>query len=134
MTWEPRPLPEVTPESAPFWAGATEGEFRLQECVDCGLVYAYPRALCPDCLGETEWIAAEGTGTVYSHTVAQHVEGWSDEALPAVVAYVELTEGPRVMTNLVCDPDNVSVGMDVTVAFVATGRDDVAIPVFVPTE
>jgi hypothetical protein len=24
--------------------------------------------------------------------------------------------------------------MDVTVAFVATGRDDVAIPVFVPTE
>ena len=135
MTWEPRPLPQVNPEIAPFWAGAAEGEFLLRFCPDCGLVFYYPRHLCPDCFGnDVEWMAAEGTGEVYSYSVTEKLEGWPDEALPVVVAYVELAEGPRVMTNILADPEAVSVGSRVEVEFVNTDREDVAIPVFVPID
>lgn len=134
MNWEPRPLPEVNPETAPFWAGAAEGEFLLRSCSDCGLVFYYPRHLCPDCFGDAEWVRAEGIGEVYSYSVTESLEEWPEAALPLVVAYVELTEGPRVMTNVHADPADVSVGTPVEVTFIETDREDVAIPVFVPVD
>lgn len=132
-SWEPRPLPEPTPESARYWEAATEETLLLSECPDCGLVVHYPRALCPDCFADTEWRTATGTGTVYAYSVAESMSGWPERHLPLVVAYVELEEGPRVLTTIErTDPDAISVGLAVTVAFVPTDRDDVAIPVFVP--
>lgn len=134
--WEPRPVPAVTPETAPFWAGCAEGELRLKECVDCGLVFYYPRARCPDCnSAETEWTPATGTGTVYSYSTMERMDDWPEEALPLVLAYVELDEGPRVMTNVVdCHPGSLAVGDAVAVRFVPTDEDDVAVPVFAPVE
>jgi uncharacterized OB-fold protein len=132
MTWEPRPLPHVTPESRPYWEAAADGELLLCECGNCGLVYFYPRAFCPDCFSDDiDWIAAEGTGTVYTYSVAEQIEGWPEETLPHVVAYVELDEGPRIVTNLVdCDPDDVEVGDPVTVRFEESADGDIAIPLF----
>lgn len=132
MTWEPRPLPEVTPETAPFWNGAAGGQLLLQECAACGLVYYYPRALCPDCLSDdVEWIEANGTGQVYTYSVSEHVAGWPEEYLPIVVAYVQLDEGPRMMTNVVnCDPGDVTVGARVEVRFEETNEAEIAVPVF----
>jgi uncharacterized OB-fold protein len=131
--WEPRPTPEVTPETERFWTGAAEGEFLLSSCDECGLEFFYPRALCPDCFGSTSWTPAEGTGTVYTYTVAEKVAGWPEDELPLVSAYVELTEGPRVLSNLVnVSPEDVSVGMPVTVTFIPAADGDIAIPVFEP--
>ena len=134
--WEPRPCPEVTPETERFWRGASEGRYLLCECRKCGLIYHYPRALCPDCFSnDIAWREASGEGVLYSYSVAREVSGWPDDALPLVVAYVELTEGPRVMTNVVdCDPEAVSVGAPVCVRFVPTDDESVAIPVFVLAE
>jgi hypothetical protein len=135
MTWEPRPVPDVTPESEPYWRAASEGRLLLRECGDCGLVYHYPRALCPDCLGEdVDWREATGTGEVYAHSTAERVAGWPDDDLPLVVAYVELDEGPRVLTNVDAAPGAVDVGTRVRVAFVDTECDDVSVPVFEPAE
>lgn len=132
MIWEPRPLPEVTPETAAFWADATEGTFRLTECADCGLVFYYPRAHCPDCFSEdVSGKPAEGYGEVYTYAVTNTVGGWPNSTLPNVSAIVELEEGPRVMTTIVdCDPEEVETGSKVEVDFVKTGLEDVAIPVF----
>ena len=133
MSWEPRPLPEVTPETAPFWEGAERGELRLCECTNCGLVYYYPRSRCPDCFGEAKWVSADGSGTLYSYTVSHQIEGWPDEALPVIVGYVELAEGPRLVSTIVdCEPETVSVGMDLSVGFQSTNTDGIGIPVFVP--
>ena len=135
MSWEPRPLPEVTPESEPFWASAAEGRLVLNECGNCGLVYHYPRALCPDCFSDdVGWTEAAGTGEVYAYSVAEGVSGWPEEHLPLVVAYVELDEGPRVVTDVDADPGAVEIGTRVEVAFAETDRDDVAIPLFEPVE
>ena len=134
--WEPRPVPKTTPETETYWRGASEGELRLTRCTNCGVVYHYPRALCPDCGSEeTEWTVAEGRGEVYSFSVQRRHEDWPDEALPLVLAYVELAEGPRMMTNIVdCDPDGLAIGDAVEVRFVPTEDDDVAVPVFAPVE
>ena len=134
-SWEPRPVPPVTPETEPFWSAAADGRLLLRECPDCDLVYHYPSALCPDCFADAEWRAASGTGTVYSFAIQRHLGHWPDDDLPVVFAYVELDEGPRLVTNVVdCPPEAVEIGMSVTVRFVPTDRDAVAIPVFVPRD
>ena len=49
-----------------------------------------------------------------------------------MLAYVELDEGPRIMTNIVdCDPDSVEVGQRVEVVFHDTGQGT-ALPRFKP--
>jgi len=133
-TWEPQPVPDVTPETEAFWSGAAAGRLLLRECPDCGLVYYYPRSLCPDCFSDAvTWRESTGSGTVYSHSVARQVSGWPDEALPLIVAYVELDDGPRMLTNVVdCDPGEIEVGVSVRVRFVPTANPEVAIPVFEP--
>ncbi|MDQ3106808.1 MAG: OB-fold domain-containing protein, partial [Actinomycetota bacterium] len=70
----------------------------------------------------TSWFEASGHGVVYSFTVPRRGQGpWKDVA-PFVVAYVELDEGPRILTNLVdVDPDAVSIGMPVEVTWHDTG-------------
>ncbi len=54
------------------------------------------------------------------------------DALPFVLAYVELAEGPTVMTNIVgADADVVAVGLPVRVEFSRTGGpEDPALPRF----
>ncbi|ELY50419.1 Zn-ribbon domain-containing OB-fold protein [Natronolimnohabitans innermongolicus] len=135
MSWEPRPTPEITPETERYWSAAADGTLLVRECTDCGLVYHYPRALCPDCFSDdVEWKEASGEGTVYSYSATQSMSGWPEEDLPLVLAYVELEEGPRVMTNLECDPEDVEIGTRVTVRFKAVEDADAAVPVFVPRE
>lgn len=139
MTWEPRPTPVVTGDTAPYWEGAADGNLLLNECTDCGLVYHYPRALCPDCFSDDiEWIEAKGTGEVYTYSVVDNehiIPDFPEEAFPHVLAFVELDEGPRVLTNLVdVDPGDVEIGSRVEVRFEETEDDDVAVPVFTLAE
>jgi uncharacterized OB-fold protein len=130
MSENSRPVPDVTPETKPYWEGAADGRLLLRECLDCGLTYHYPRALCPDCFSDdVEWTEAMGTGNVYSYSVSESMEGWPESDLPIVVAYVELDEGPRVLTNIDASPQNVTIGSRVEVRF-ADVAEDIAVPVF----
>lgn len=120
----PAPAPDVAPEAKPFWDAAAEGRLVLPRCDDCAAVIWYPRALCPDC-GSTavSWFEASGRGSVYSFTVTRRGQGAYADAAPYVLAYVELEEGPRVMTNVVgADPETLRVGQAVTATFADTGR------------
>jgi uncharacterized OB-fold protein len=56
------------------------------------------------------------------------------DAVPYVLAYVELTEGATVLTNIVgVDPEDVTIGLPVRVVFVRTGGPtDPALPRFRP--
>lgn len=121
----PAPAPEVSPETKEFWDATAEGRFLLRRCDACGVAIWYPRAVCPDCGSTaTSWSEASGRGTVYTFTVVHRsvVQAYR-EAVPYVLAYVELEEGPRVMTNIVgCAPEEVRVGMPVTLVFDDTGK------------
>jgi uncharacterized OB-fold protein len=59
------------------------------------------------------------------------VGGWPEDELPLIIAYVELKEGPRILTNLVsCEPENVGIGDEVRVEFRDVPEADVGVPVF----
>lgn len=114
--------PPVTAETKPFWDATAESRLVLPRCTSCQTVIWYPRAFCPACHTEgVEWIDASGEGTVYSYTVTHKGDGPWRGVSPYVLAYVELDEGPRVLTNIVdCDPATVTVGQRVSVRWDAT--------------
>ena len=132
----PAPAPYVLPEVKPFWDATAEGRLVLPKCLECQQVIWYPRPFCPACAASrVEWVPASGRGTVYSFTVNRR--GQADlaayrDAGVYVLAYVELEEGPRVMTNIVdCEPDSVRIGQAVEVVFHETGQGN-ALPRFRP--
>lgn len=119
----PAPEPHVSPEAAPFWEAAAEGRLLLQRCSGCDDVVWYPRGLCPACGGvDLEWFEGSGLGTIYTFTVNRRGLGPYATCGAYVVAYVELEEGPRVLTNVVdCDPGSLAVGDPVVARFDDTG-------------
>jgi hypothetical protein len=128
----PAPAPAINPETKPFWDATTEGRLLLTRCADCRAVIWYPRAICPECWsGTTEWFEASGRGTVYSYTVNHKGEGPYRDAGPYVLAYVELDEGPRIMTNVMTDDFGaLEVGRAVEVVFSPTADAGAALPRF----
>ena len=127
------PDPAVDQETRAYWEGAARGELVLQRCGACGVVQHRPRAQCAKCLSPAiEHFVASGRGTVHTWTVThQNVLPAFVQACPYVMAYVDLEEGPRLLTNIVgCPTDQVRIGMPVRVEFVPTG--EFAVPRFRP--
>ena len=120
----PTPAPAVVPETERFWAATAEGKLVLPKCDVCATVIWYPKGICPECGSlDIGWVEASGEGVVYTFTVSRRGEGAYREATPFVLAYVELDEGPRVMTNIVgCPPESVRIGLRVRAVFHDTGQ------------
>jgi uncharacterized OB-fold protein len=115
-----RPLPHLDEENRPWWEALKRHELYLQKCRDCGELRYYPRALCPSCLSsQTQWVRAKGRGKVYTFTATyQNQQPGFRESLPYILAYVELDEGLKMLTNLVdCRPEDVKIDMPVEVVF-----------------
>ena len=129
-----KPLPRIDEESKGFWEACRRHELYLQRCRACGRLRYYPRALCPSCLSDrSEWVRSAGTGTVYTFTVThQNQSAGFRDALPYVMAYVELAEGVRMLSNIVgCAPDEVRIGMPVEVVF-EDATPEITLPRFKP--
>ncbi|MFI5396772.1 MAG: Zn-ribbon domain-containing OB-fold protein [Candidatus Binatia bacterium] len=129
-----KPRPRIDEESKGFWEACQRHELYLQKCRTCGALRYYPRALCPSCLSaDPEWVLSSGRGTVYTYTVTyQNQSPGFREELPYVLAYVELEEGVRLLTNIIgCAPAQVRIGMPVQVSFDDV-TSDVTLPKFKP--
>ena len=132
----PKPLPQPTAQSRPFWDACASDDLRLQRCDACGAWWFPPAERCPECLGTRwAWTTTSGRGRVYSFVVfhrAYHPAFASE--LPYVVALVELEEGPRLISNVVgCPVESVRCDMTVEVVFdqVAEG---IKLPKFRPRQ
>jgi len=90
-----------------------KGEFKIQQCKDCGQHVFYPRYLCHHC-GSTDlkWVAVSGRGSVYSTSVVrQRPEKGGDYNL----SLIDLEEGPRMLSRVIdVAPDEVTIGMEVS--------------------
>lgn len=117
---EPRPLPEPTPVSMPFWQGLTEHRIVVQYSPSLDRYVFYPRTLAPGTLADDlEWREIDGAGALYTFTVAERPTGppWSD-ALPQLLAVVQWDAGPRISTELVdVQPAGIRIGMRVAPVF-----------------
>lgn len=113
--------PTVTAETEPFWSGLRKGRVLLPKCRRCDTIIWYPRHFCPRCGNLTvDWVEATGYGVVYSYTTVRRSRGPYNEVVPYVVAYVELDEGPRVLTNLIDVVGEPRIGQRVTAVFDAS--------------
>jgi len=121
--------PQVTSDTAFFWAGTLAGELRIQRCPACGALRHPPGPMCPACgtPGDGGYVVAAGTGEVFSYVVHHHppVPG---KKLPLVVALVQLPEGVRMVGEMPgADPGQVRVGLPVRATFVRVD-DELALP------
>src|ERR1700722_6710048 len=118
--------PDTNPETKPFWDGCAAGKFLIRRCGSCKKAHWYPRKLCPFCFGACTWEEASGKGNIYSLSVMGRAEG------PFAMAYVELAEGPRMMTNIGdCDLVSLKMRQDVSQKLGPTG-DGPPVPIFKP--
>ena len=99
-----------------------------KQCDDCGAWVFYPRSRCSHCLSDRlAWREVSGRGTVYTYSAMERANP------PYVIAYVQLEEGPKMMTNIVdCAPKDVKIGMAVKVKWVQTEDGGPKMPFFAP--
>lgn len=119
-----------------FWDAAQEGRLLIQQCDDCGEHLFPPQDVCGYCWADAlSWTEVSGDGRVHSFSTV-HVDihsTWGDR-VPYTLAFVELAEGPFLVTNLVdCDPSEVEIGMEVEVTFGELPGEDGLFPQFRPT-
>ena len=133
-----RPLPGLhEPDTAPFWQATKNGEFTYQQCDACGTVVWHPRAHCTGCLdGRLVWKTVAGSGEIYSYSIIrQSYHPFFRNKVPYVVAYVDLDEGPRFLTNVtgIENPDeDVRVGQRVQLVW--EEHDELSIPLVQPVD
>jgi uncharacterized OB-fold protein len=117
MAYEQRKIPfvgtpDTNPETKPFFDGCEAGKLVLPRCKDTGKFIWYPRAISPFTFGEVEWVEVSGKGKIYTFSVMRGTP-------PYAIAYVELAEGPRMMTNIVdCDLATLKIGQEVKLKFI----------------
>jgi uncharacterized protein len=111
--------PPVSRDTAFFWDGTAAGELRIQRCGGCGALRHPPGPMCPACgAARPGYVVAAGTGEVYSYVV-QHHPPVPGKQLPLVIALVELTEGVRMVGELLgTEAERVRIGLPVRVEFV----------------
>ena len=115
-----RPMPKLTElDTADFWHATKNKEFKYQQCANCQTIVWHPRAHCTGCVeGDLQWKTSKGQGTIYSFSVVRlSYHPFFRSKVPYAVAYVDLDEGPRFLTNVtgVEDPSSdVHIGQRVT--------------------
>ena len=106
--------------TARYWRENPQ-RYRLEagKCSGCGTVHFPPRRICKECHGrEFETVTLPDEGKVVTYTVIRVApSAFTDEA-PYAVALVELTDGTRLMSQLVdCEPEQIEMGMSVKIEF-----------------
>jgi uncharacterized OB-fold protein len=116
----PKPMPEPTPVSRPYWDALREHRVLVQYSPSAERFVFYPRLLAPRTLvDDLEWREISGHGILYTFTVGDRPTAphWAD-AVPQLLAVVEWDEGPRVSTEIVhAAPAELEVGMRVRPVF-----------------
>ena len=129
-----RPLPNLQePETTEFWAATANSEFNIQVCNNCQTVTWYPRTHCANCTdGDLVPRTVSGRGEVYSYSIVrQSYHPFFRNLVPYVVAWVDLEEGVRYLTNVIgCPVEDVHVGMAVEISWET--HEGVKLPLVTP--
>jgi uncharacterized OB-fold protein len=133
-----KPMPAITNAAKAFWDAAAQQQLSIQRCQDCRAWVWTPRPSCNECGSQKlDWTPTSGKGEIYSFTVIRQVVGRAaskafEPDIPYVIAWVDLDEGPRLITNVIgCPVEDVKMGMKVTVQF-EKASEKIWLPKFKP--
>ena len=132
-----KPIRHAAPrmnEGAPHWQAAKDGRLSVPHCTGCAKFAWPPRDRCSDCGGSLDWVDCAGTGSLVTWSVVRRaVDPALKDAVPYVVAIVDIDEGVRLFTNIVdADVASLRAGMRVACRFEPTVDDAAWVPVFAP--
>ena len=95
------------------------------KCETCGAVFFPPRTLCPHCRRDGKIVPCKfsGKGKVMTYSVIHSASVQYSDLKPYVLAIIELEEGTRVTSHVICEPDDVYIGMPVKSVFRVLERE-----------
>src|SRR4030095_6799522 len=131
-----RPLPSLQEhDTRACWEATKQRELKYQKCNDCDAVVWYPRSHCTSCLSQSlAWHTSSGKGTLYSFSVVrQSYHPFFRPRVPYAIAWIDLDEGPRLLSNVVGVKDRgkeLAIGQRVVVEW--EPYEELAIPLFKP--
>ena len=129
-----RPQPTLDEaDTRPFWEATKQHELRYQVCDGCDGIVFFPRRHCPHCMSmKLSWKTSEGQGAIYTYTTIRQIGHPAfRELAPYVVAWIDLDEGFRMLSNVVgVDAGSVHTGQRVRVTW--EDQDGVSLPLFTP--
>ena len=105
-------------------------------CTTCGKYFYPPRPLCPECRREGNIVDHQfkGTGKVVTFSIIRSASGYFKLQTPYVLAIIELDEGTCLTSHVVCDIDQVYIGMRVKRVFRRLGEDGSSGAIFYGTK
>ena len=111
-----RPRPPVNGDNRFFFDALEDGRIAVQGCDSCGELRHPPVAMCPRC-HSLEWSPREVSGEgELTHYVVMHHPVLPPFEPGHLIGVVELSEGPRLVTNLEgVDREDVVIGMHMKV-------------------
>jgi hypothetical protein len=125
----PRPF-----TAASFYQFLVEKKLMGAHCPHCATTYLPPRAICPQCHGETlEWVELSGQGKLSAFTSIYiaptfMIEQGFDRNNPYLTGIVELAEGPKISARLLgfeaAQPAQEWIGSQMLVEFLTRGEGD----------
>ena len=123
------------PDTLPFWEATKNEKLKYQQCNMCNSVVFYPRFACTHCgSDELQWKDSKGEGEIYTYSVVRQNRNPAFADLGAyVLAYVDLDEGFRMMSNIVGIKNpitDVKIGQRVRVKFEEQDSGEFPVPVF----
>ena len=128
-------LPNITLLDKPFWEAAKKHQLIAYKCLHCGTMYSHPMECIVCDHPEMAWVKVGGKGSVFTFAIYRQPfhPAWKED-IPYNVTWVELDEGPLLMTNIVgCRNEDLYVGMPVEVIFDDI-TEEITLPKFQPVK
>ncbi|MHC1635153.1 MAG: Zn-ribbon domain-containing OB-fold protein [Candidatus Methanospirareceae archaeon] len=112
--------------TARFWRNLSQ-RYNLEgtHCKNCNSFFFPPRPLCPKCRrkGTIESYKFKGTGEVVTYTIVHQSPLNFNRQTPYVLAIIKLEEGPLLLSEVICEPHEIKIGMKVRAVFRKIGEE-----------
>lgn len=117
----------------PFWEATRQKKLMLQFDKRNSRYQFYVRPVSIyDGLGDLEWREAEGTGEIFTFTIAERARPPFQGHEPFAIAMVTLKEGVNIMANIIhCSSEELRIGMPVKLCWLPL-KNGTHLPAFEP--
>jgi len=94
-------------------------------CEKCDGYYYPPRNLCPKCRRSSRSVPFKfkGTGEVITYTIVYNPAKGYELQVPYILAIIKLDEGPSLTSQVICDHNDIHIGMKVKSVFRKLGEE-----------